>query len=353
MTEPFRILMTRDFLRPDGTPVFSDLDTSVLDDADGVDWDVLGEFEEEIQPTQIRDCDGLFIGSPRLSARSLQGAERLTVAARYGAGYDRVDVAACTERGVALTTAPGGVRRPVASSAMALILALAHRIPVKDRLTREGRWEERIDYTGVGLTGRVLGVVGMGNIGCELLRLARPFEMHHVAFDPYASAAAAQEVGAELVSLETAMKTADFLCVCCALTAETKGMIDGRLLEQMKTTAFFVNVARGPVVDQAALGAALQRRAIAGAGLDVFVEEPVDPEEPLLKLDNVIVTPHSIAWTDELNRGMGEIALQSLLDVSVGRPPENVVNRKVLRNHRFLERLKHYRTDVSERDRTQ
>jgi len=344
MIEPFRIAVTRDCLRTDGSPAFVDIDTKVLDDAEGIEWAIMEEHFAEVKPDQLVGFDGLFLFAPKLTPTSLEGADRLTVVARLGVGYDSVDVDACSERGIALTITPDAVRRPVASSVMALMLALAHRIPTKDRLTRQGRWDDRIDHMGVGLTNRVLGVVGLGNIGTEVFRLAAPFDMKFLATDPHASPELAGQLGVTLVDIEELMSTADFVCICCALTDETRGLINSAKFQLMKPTAFFINVARGPIVDQFALVEVLQNCAIAGAGLDVFSEEPVEVHEPILQLDNVIVSPHAIAWTDELMASMGTIAMQSLLDVAAGKPPENVVNRDVLKNHRFLKRLRENRS---------
>jgi D-3-phosphoglycerate dehydrogenase len=225
---------------------------------------------------------------------------------------------------------------------MTLILALSHKLLIKDRLTRAGRWTERLNFMGMGITGRVLGVIGLGNIGREVFVLARPFGMRHIAYDPYVTSQEAEAVGVELVDLETLLRTADFVCICCALTPETHHMINAEQLALMKETAYLVNVARGPIVDQHALTVALQERRIQGAGLDVFEQEPADPNDPILTLDNVIVTPHAICWTDECFLGIGRSACRGILDVAAGRIPQNVVNRAVLDHPRLLERLRHY-----------
>src|SRR5262249_6722418 len=163
---------------------------------------------------------------------------------------------------------------------------LAHKMLVKDRLTRAGRWAEKVDFMGTDVTGRTLGVVGLGNVGREVFELAKPLGMRHLAHDPYASPADAVLAGAELVSLEELLRTADFVCLCCALTPQTHHLIDGPRLALMKRSAYLINVARGPVVDQNSLTEALQQRRIAGAGLDVFEQEPIDPADPILTLDN-------------------------------------------------------------------
>jgi D-3-phosphoglycerate dehydrogenase len=218
---------------------------------------------------------------------------------------------------------------------MTFLLALSHRLLAKDRLTRAGRWGDKGDFMGLGLTGRCLGLVGLGNIGREILTLARPFDLRCLAADPYATPELAAQAGAELVSLDTLLGAADFVVICCALTRETYHLIDDRRLALMKPTAFLINVARGPIVDQKALTRVLRERRIAGAGLDVFEEEPVDPNEEILTFDNIIVTPHGICWTDECFRGNGQCACASILDVAAGRIPRYVVNRAALEHPRW------------------
>jgi D-3-phosphoglycerate dehydrogenase len=231
---------------------------------------------------------------------------------------------------VLLTITPDGVRRPVAVAALTFLLALSHKLIIKDKLTRAGRWQDKLDHMGMGVTGRTLGVIGLGNIGRELLTIARPLDMRHLAYDPFISAENIGHLGVELVDLETLLKTADFVCICCALTPETHHLLNAQRLALLRPSALLINVARGPIVDQQALTQALQERRLGGAALDVFEREPIDAHDPLLQLDNIIVAPHAICWTDECFRGNGRSAIQSILDVAAGRVPRHVVNRAVL-----------------------
>ena len=286
----------------------------------------------------MQGYDALLVLAPAITAHTLEGADRLTIVARFGVGYDKVDVEACNKNGVMLTITPDGVRRPVAVAVMTLVLALSHKLLIKDRLTRAGRWEEKLDYMGMGVTGRTLGVVGLGNIGKEVFALAQPFGMRHIACDPYVTDAE----GIELVDIETLLRTADFVCICCALTEDTHHLINAQRLALMKETAYLINTARGSIVDQDALTVALREGCIQGAGLDVFEQEPIDPNDPILKLDNVIVSPHAICWTDECFLGNGKSACESILDVAAGRIPKNVVNREALEAPRLKEKLRQY-----------
>jgi D-3-phosphoglycerate dehydrogenase len=340
MNDRFRVGITRDFLKPDGTVGFGDIGLGLLEADPGVAWEFLAEGTRELRADQVRGYDALLVLAPSVTAATLQGAERLAIVARFGVGYDNVDVAACTRAGVLLTITPDGVRRPVAAAVMTLLLALSHKLLIKDRLTRAGRWAEKLDHMGLGPTGRVLGVIGLGNIGREVFDLARPFGMRHLASDPYATAEVAASAGAELVPLEALLRQADFVVICCALTPETRHLIDGPRLALMKPSAYLINVARGPIVDQAALTAALQSGRIQGAGLDVFEREPIDPDDPLLALENVILAPHALCWTDECFRGIGRSACAGILEVAAGRAPGHVVNREVEREPRLVEKLR-------------
>jgi len=264
---------------------------------------------------------------------------KVQIVARMGVGYDSVDVKACTENGVIVTNTPDGVRRPVATSILTLILALSQKLFIKDRITRAGRWAETTDHIGIGLTGKTAGSIGVGNIGGEAYRLLAPLEMQHIAFDPYMKAEDAATLRLRLVDKDTVFREADFVFVNTPLTPETRGSVGAREFALMKPTAYFINTSRGPIVDEEALYAALRERRIAGAAIDVFQHEPVDPENPLLALDNVIVTPHSICWTDEFFRSNAESAFRSVAAAASGRAPAFVVNREVLGRSNVRARL--------------
>lgn len=337
MAEGFRVGITRDLLAEEGSAGLGDIGLGLLDRAPDIEWEILADKTRELSADLVRRYDALAILGPRVTAATVEGADRLAVIARYGVGYDTIDIDACTRSGIAVTITPDGVRRPMATAILTLVLALSGRLLQKDRLTRSGAWTQKLDYMGVGLTGRVLGSLGLGNIGREVFKLATPFEMRHIAHDPYARPDAAP--GVELVDLETLFRTADFIAINCALTAETRHLVDAGRLATMKPTAFLINTARGPIVDQAALTEVLQAGRIAGAALDVFEREPVDPDDPILTLDNVIVTPHALGWTDEWILLTGRSALGGILDVAAGREPPNIVNRDVLESPLFQAKL--------------
>jgi phosphoglycerate dehydrogenase-like enzyme len=335
----FQVGITRDFLKADGSLGFGDIGLSLLDEQPGIEWQFLPENWSEL-PIEVADqYDALLVLAPRVTAQTLDGSQRLCLVARFGVGYDNVDVDACTRNRVLLTITPDGVRRPVAAAALTLMLALAHKLPQKDQLTRSGRWADKLDYMGTGLTGRRLGVIGLGNTGRELLRLTAPLDMQHATFDPYVSPEEARAAGVEWMELDRLLAESDFIVICCALTPQTHHLLDARRLDLLKPSAYLINVARGPIIDQQALTERLQQGKLAGAGLDVFEQEPIDSADPLLKLNNVILAPHALCWTDELFLGNGQAACRSILDVAAGRFPSHVVNRELLQDPELTRRL--------------
>lgn len=330
----FRVGLTRDLLREDGTPTF-DVTLLELFNRAGVSWEFLSEHVAALTPAHAARYDAICVLRPKVTAATVAGPDRrLRLVARTGVGYDNVDVEACTAQGVILTNTPDGVRRPVATTVVLLVLALTHKLLIKDRLTRTGRWAETTQHMGEGLTGKTLGSVGFGNIGREVFRLFAPFGMRHLATSPSATEAQARPLGVQLTDLETLLRESDIVCLNCPLTPRTRHLIDARAIALMKPTAYLVNTARGPVVDEPALYRALAEHRIAGAALDVFEQEPVAPDNPILALDHVIVTPHSICWTDEFFRGNAESAFRAVLAVASGVQPTFVVNRDVLADPR-------------------
>jgi len=331
MAKEFRVGLTRDILDSRGQPAFGTAALDILERAPGLVWEYLPEIVSEVTADHAAHYDAIYVNLPRVPAAAVGRADcRLRVVARHGVGYDSVDVAAMTRAGVIVTHTPSSMPRPVATIALSFVLALAGRLMLKDRLTRTGRWHERMDNMGMGLTGRTLGVVGAGRIGKELLRMSRAFDLKPIAADPYVNAIELGYLGARKVDLHTLMRESDFVVVCCLLNDETRHLIGATQFAQMRPAAYFINVARGPIVDEAALIEALRARRIAGAALDVFEQEPVAPDNPLLAMDNVIVTPHSLCWTDECFHNMAATGLASIVDALAGRKPEFVVDKDVL-----------------------
>jgi phosphoglycerate dehydrogenase-like enzyme len=331
MAKAFRVGLTRDILNSRGEPAFGNAALAILDDAENIDWDYLPAVVPEITADHAAQYDALYVNIPRVPFAAVSRPDcRLRVVARHGVGYDSVDVAAMTRAGVIVTHTPSSMPRPVATVALTFILALAGKLMLKDRLTRTGRWNERMDHMGIGLTGRTLGVIGAGRIGKELLRMARVFDFRLLAADPNVNTIELGYLGARKVELDTLLEQADFVVTCCLLDASTRHLMGAPQFARMKSTAHFINVARGPVVDEHALIDALRAHRIAGAALDVFENEPVDHGNPLLAMDDVILAPHSLCWTDECFHNMASTGLASIVDFLSRRVPEFVVDRAAL-----------------------
>lgn len=328
--DKFRVGITRDNLKPDGKPMFDAACLKILDDP-RIEYEFLPQLEPELTPQAAARYDALAVMLAKVTRATVSGPDRrLKLIARFGVGYDTVDVPALTDNGVLLTITPDGVRRPVATAALTLVLMLAQKVPTKDRLVREGRWAERVNHLGTGLSGRTLGSIGVGNIGSELFRLAMPFAMRHIACDPYVTQESVRPLGVTLVDLDTLFREADFLCVNCPLNEQTRKLVGARQFALMKPGAYFVNTARGPIVDEKALHETLAAGRIAGAGIDVFEQEPTPQDNPLLGLDNIVVTPHHICLTDECIATVAASVFNACRDLAYGRVPRNVVNQQVL-----------------------
>jgi len=268
-----------------------------------------------------------------ITRRVLENAKRLRVIARFGVGYDNIDVEAATERGIVVTYTPGANALSVAEYAVALTFALAKQIVRADKALREHRWEMRLGYSGIELSGKTLGLVGLGRIGTYIANLVRGLSMTVLAHDPYVVKERVAEFGVELVDLEPLFRQSDFLVVCCALTDETRGLIGEKALGLMKPTAYLINVARGPIVDEQALIRALREKRIAGAGLDVFEKEP-PYDSPLLELENVVAGPHVAALAQDALRRVSIWVAEDTIRVLNHEPPMYPVNPQVLQKNR-------------------
>jgi phosphoglycerate dehydrogenase-like enzyme len=345
----FRVGLSADFLNEQRQLIFPDIGLALLERQPGLEYEFLPEYRPEYAPEQLSRYDVLISLKPRVTAASLAQADRLCAIGRCGVGYDNVDLAACTEHDIAVYITPQGVIKPIAESIVLFVLALSHHLVRKDRMIREGRWVESTRWLGREPRDRVVGTIGFGNIAREAFRLLRVLgPARFLAFDPNLDAEAVRSNGAEPVALDDVFRESDYVLINCPLTPETRKLVGAKQFGMMKPTAFLINTARGPIVDEAALVAALQERKIAGAALDVFESEPLPAGSPLLSLENVVLTSHSVGWTEELFRDMGRIDCEGALAVMRGEAPAAVVNRNVLERPGFRRKLERYRDRTAE-----
>jgi lactate dehydrogenase-like 2-hydroxyacid dehydrogenase len=271
------------------------------------------------------------LGTDRWTAAMMDKAPHLRIIALTAVGFDSVDVTSATERGILVTNTAGSLTDTVADLVFALMLAVARRVPESERWLRAGNWHA----VGVTPMGRdvhhaTLGILGMGRIGAAVADRARGFQMTVLYHDTVRREDLERQHGYRFVNLDTLLRESDFLSLHTALTPETRGMIGESELAKMKPTAFLINTSRGPVVNEGALIAALRAGRPAGAGLDVFETEPIDPENPLLKMENVVLLPHVGSATEATRQAMVDLAADNVLAVLQGKPPLTPVNPEVL-----------------------
>jgi phosphoglycerate dehydrogenase-like enzyme len=298
-------------------------------------------YSMEIGPHHVASANAIVVCRPYVKAEAFaNGAAKLVAIARAGIGYDKIDLGACTENDVIVFNTPHGMTHSTAAAAMFFILALSKRFHKQQRIVREHRWDLQMEAVGDDLAGLTLGIVGLGKTGLELARLFAPFKMRIIAYSPHADPGKAKELNIELRnSLDEVLRESDYVSLHGRLDNRTRGMIGERELRLMKPTAYFVNVARGEMVDEHALIRVLQAGLIAGAGLDVFEVEPLPKESPLLKLDNVILTPHWMCSTHQSGRASVESLMQGVLNVASGALPDNILNPDVIARPGFREKL--------------
>ncbi len=286
--------------------------------------------EDEIVAV-AQDADAILLIFAPMTRRVLGALPKLKVIVRYGIGYDTVDVDGATDNGVLLVNIPDFCLEEVSNHAIALLLALGGKLVSINEGMKQGHWAEAqlARATVEAPYEQTLGLVGCGKIGRMTAKKAQCFGFRILGYDPYVDESVAKEHGITLVSLPELLKESDFVSVHALLNKETRHLIGEKEFKQMKPGAYFINTARGAVVDEAALIKALQERWIAGAGLDVFEKEPVDPGNPLLKMDNVVVVPHSASYSDAAFKRLRASVGQEAARVLSGRWPKNVVNKTV------------------------
>jgi glyoxylate reductase len=299
-------------------------------------WPEYGPPPKEEIIRKVRGVDALVtLLSDKIDAEVFEAAPKLKIVAQMAVGYDNIDVAEATKRGIYVTNTPGVLTETTADFAWALLLAVARRVVEADKYVRTGQWKVSWHPSmllGRDVYGATLGIIGAGRIGRAVARRAKGFNMKIIYYDVVPMPPEDEkELGARLVDLDTLFREADFVSIHVPLTKETYHLVNEDKLKLMKKTAYLINNSRGPVVDEKALYKALKEGWIAGAALDVFEREPTPMDNPLLKLDNVVVAPHISSASYETRSRMAEMVAENLVAFFEGRQPPNLVNPEVLK----------------------
>ncbi|AGT32277.1 2-hydroxyacid dehydrogenase [Geobacillus genomosp. 3] len=284
--------------------------------------------EEEVIAV-CKDADAIINQYAPISANVIAQLEKCKVISRYGVGVNTVDVDAATEKGIIVANVTDYSVDEVSDHALALLLSLARKIVKLNHEVKNGVWDFNMGKPVYRLRGKTLGLVGLGRIPQALAKKAQSFGLHVIAYDPYVPAEVANELNVQLVGLNDLFRQSDYISVHAPLTKETKGMISDEQFNLAKKELIIVNTARGPVIDEPALIRALQDGKIAGAGLDVTECEPIQPDNPLLQMENVVITPHVAWYSEESERELKRKTAQNVADVLSGHYPNYFVNPRV------------------------
>jgi D-3-phosphoglycerate dehydrogenase len=313
-----------------------------IEEAGGLIWADCKSEDELVEKVRNNRAKVIISEYFKITGRVMDASPMLKGIVVWGVGYDHVDVNAASERGIYVANTRGSNAESVAEHSFALILALSRKIIQANAFVKGGKWVTREEaglpheMVAQDLYGKTLGIVGLGAVGSRVARIAHGFGMRILAHDPYVSAESANEAKVELINLERLFEESDFVTIHVSLNKETKGLIGRKYLNLMKPTAYLINSSRGPVVNEEALIDALKKRKLAGAGLDVFEKEPVDPDNPLLKFDNVIVSPHCAGNSEEALRATSLMVSEETLRILDDQIPRNLVNRLQLIEKGYL-----------------
>jgi glyoxylate reductase len=321
------------------TRIIPEAGLALLREAEANGEITLRVWEGELPPSPaelvelLRGVDGaLTLLTEPVNGELLDREPQIKVISNFAVGFDNVDVPAATARGVAICNTPGVLTETTADFTWSLLMSMARRVVEGVNYVRAGKWKTwgPTLLLGQDIHHATIGIVGFGRIGREVAKRATGFDMKILAYDSYQDEAAANELGATFVGLDELLQQSDFVTLHVALTPETRHLIGARELGLMKKDAILINAARGPVVDTDALVAALQQNEIAGAAVDVTDPEPIQPDNPLVFLDNAVVVPHIASATVATRNKMSRIAAENVLAVLRGQKPPAIVNPEVL-----------------------
>jgi D-3-phosphoglycerate dehydrogenase len=285
-----------------------------------------------VSTNELRGADAVISLTDNITENTLSGLDQLKIIGRKGAGYDNLDIDACTERGIVVVHAPGGPTDSVAQATLGMLIACANRFKRRDTMLRKQGAQGKKQHLGKELFGRTFGLIGAGDIGQRVIELVQPLQMDIIVYDPYLDAEVADELGVELVDLDELLETADFVSLHVPLTEETEGMLGTSAFKRMKSSAYLINIARGGIYPDAELAEAIQEGWIEGAAIDVFEDEKLILDNPLLDLpeeEDLLLTPHNVAMTKETLDRLGEILSESIIQFKNGGLPNNILNPEV------------------------
>ena len=295
-------------------------------------WEIGAELIEVTDPADLKgaceDADAIINTYEQMTADIIGGLRKCKMIIRNGIGVNTIDIEACSQKGIMVANIPAYCIDEVATHTMSLLLALARKVTILDSSVKGGIWDVKSAVPVYSLKNKVLGLVGFGKIPRLVCERAAPFGLKIIAFDPYVTEGAIAEAGAKKAGLDDLIVNSDYISLHCPLTPETKDLFNADAFKRMKKSAYILNTSRGPVINESDLIEALQNGEIAGAGLDVLTKDGVDTGNPLLKMGNVILTPHSAWYSEESIVRRREQTVDSVIDVLLGGEPPSWVNKK-------------------------
>ena len=323
----FTLGISGDLLTNDGNPCFGDQPLEVVRKEKKILCEWMEPSIKILSEKETSKYDAILLNSPKLTKDSINPKNnKLKIVSRFGVGYDSVDLEVLKKNKIILTNTPNAVRRPVAVASLTMILSLSSKLMIKDNLLRDGRWNERTNHMGIGLINKTLGLIGFGGIGREFVKISKDLFKNVICYDPFVDKGEMKNLQVDKVDFDEVAKSSDFLVILCDLNEKTKGMINSSFLNKMKRSSYLINLSRGPVVKEDDLIFSLKQNKIAGAGLDVMTNEPIEENNELINLKNTILTPHSLCWTDECFDSIAKEAISSILNYF---NKKNILNRVV------------------------
>ena len=323
----FKLGISSDLLTKYGKPCFGEQPLEALYKKKQIFVEWMDPSIKILSEKETSKYDAILLNSPKLMKDSINPKNnKLKIVSRFGVGYDSVDLDILKKNKIILTNTPNAVRRPVAVASLTMILSLSGKLMIKDNLLRKGLWNERTNHMGIGLMNKTLGIIGFGGIGREFVKISKDLFKKVICYDPFVDEMEMKNYQVAKVGFDEIAYSSDFLVILCDLNENTRCMIDSNFLDKMKSSSYLINLSRGPVVNENDLIVSLRQNKIAGAGLDVMINEPIEENNELINLKNTILTPHSLCWTDECFNSIANEAISSILNYFNNEP---ILNRVI------------------------